>query len=115
MSNVIPSDFPEAVIGLAVLSITTRSVSLHWMFQMNGSSPRTGVDIEIRRYDSVENTVMTGPSQTMSDIYYLQPLTTYNFTIYVITAVGRSLPTAAEISTYSLREQIILINNYVEL
>lgn len=92
-------DFPEAVTGLNVTSTSANTISLNWTFQSKGSSLRTRVDIEVRLNGTVVNTVMEGPSQTTSMIASLQPLTTYNISVYVVTAVGRSQPATIEAST----------------
>ncbi len=69
---------------------------------MNGSSPRTGVAAEIRRSGSLVRTDMFGPEITMAAIESLLPLTTYNFTMFVVTDVGRSRPSVISVSTLSL-------------
>ena len=87
-------DYPQAVMGLREELVTVYSVQLEWAYQMNGSSPRTGVEIEVRRNDSLERTVMIGPESTTGTISSLHPLTTYSFTVFVVTDVGRSRPSS---------------------
>ena len=100
------SDYPEAVTGLREELVTINSVQLEWTYQMNGSSPRTGVEIEVGKNDSLERTVMMGPEFTTETISSLPPLTTYSFTVFVVTDVGRSRPSSINASmTLSLSMQ----------
>ena len=91
-------DYPQAVTGLREELVTAYSVQLEWAYQMNGSSPRTGVEIEVRRNDFLERTVMIGPESTSGTISSLLPLTTYSFTVFVVTDVGRSRPSSINAS-----------------
>ena len=88
------------VAELSVDMTTISTISLSWMYQMNGSSPRIGVDIEIRRSDILMNTVTEETSQAI--LSSLLPLTTYNITVYVVTLVGRSQPATTDANTLSL-------------
>ena len=99
-------DYPQAVTGLREELVTVYSVQLEWTYQMNGSSPRTGVEIEVRRNDSLERTVMIGPESIIGTISSLLPLTTYSFTVFVVTDVGRSRPSSINASmSLSLSKQ----------
>ena len=98
---------------LQEISTTISTVSLEWAYQMNGSSPRTGAEIEVRRNDSVERTIMIGPESTTEIISSLLPLTTYSFTVFVVTDVGRSRPSSINASTLSLSMENICIYIYI--
>ena len=96
-------DYPEALVGLAVTSMTINIIFLQWTFQMNGSSPRTRVDIEIRTNDDILlRTDAISPHLTTAAISSLLPLTSYNFIAFVISNVGRSRPSSINGSTLSL-------------
>ena len=95
-------DYPEEISGLSVDLITISTISISWAYQMNGSSPRNRVNIEIRRDEILVNSVTEAPSRTMSMVSSLSPLTAYNITIYVVTDVGRSQPATVHASTLSL-------------
>ncbi len=69
---------------------------------MNGSSLITGVYIEIRLNEVLINNVTEDASRTTSILTSLMPLTTYSLTIYVVSTVGRSLPSTINSSTVSL-------------
>lgn len=69
---------------------------------MNGSSPRTGAEIEVGKNNSRERTVMIEPEDNTATISSLLPLTMYSFTIFVVTDVGRSRPSSINASTLSL-------------
>ncbi len=71
---------------------------------MNGSSPIIGVYIEIRLNEVLINNVTEDASRTTSILTSLMPLTTYSLTIYVVSTVGRSLPSTINSSTSSLSE-----------
>ncbi len=83
---------------------TEDSVLLEWTYQMNGSSPRTGLDIEIRRNNTLERTVAIAASSTSTELTNLSPLRTYSVTAYVESSVGRSRPSFSNVSTLSLRK-----------
>ena len=70
---------------------------------MNGSSPRTGVDIEIRTSEDIlVRTDTISPHLTTAEISSLLPLASYNFIAFVISNVGRSRPSSIIGSTLSL-------------
>ena len=69
---------------------------------MNGSSPRTGIEIEVRRNSMLETTVTVGPQYTATTVEGLLPLSTYNFSAYVVSNIGRSRPSSLLASTLSL-------------
>ena len=53
--------------------------------------------------DGVRMTNMTlRPNEMTTCFDLLQPLTHYTFTVYVVTAVGRSEPVSVDVSTLSL-------------
>ena len=95
-------DFPEAVMELQEISTTFEAIYIEWMYQMNGSSPRTGVEIEVRRNDTLEKTIMIGPAQATATISTLLSLSTYDITVFVVSDVGRSRPSSINASTLSL-------------
>ena len=92
---------PEPVIGLRTSPLDT-FVSIRWVYQSSGSSRRTGVEVEIWR-DGVRVTNVTlRPNEITTRFDLLQPFTHYTFTVYVVTAVGRSEPVSVDVSTLSL-------------
>ncbi len=96
------ADFPEQVVGLSVTEVTINSVALVWTFQMNGSDPRIRTEIEIRRFGTLVRTDMIAPQFSGAQLSPLLPLSTYNFTVYVVSNVGRSRPSVVSTSTLSL-------------
>ncbi len=100
--NIVSLVFPEMLTDVMILSITTDTVVINWTYQMNGSSPRTGVDIEIRRNGTIERTDMISSAATTATLSNLLPLTTYSITAFVVTDVGRSRPSQISASTLSL-------------
>jgi len=103
------ADFPEQVVGLNVTEITTYSIVLVWTFQMNGSEPRIRTEIEIRRNGSLERTDMIAPQFSGAELSSLLPLSLYNFTVYVVSDVGRSRPSVVSASTLSLSNSLFII------
>ena len=92
---------PEPVIVLRT-SPSDTFVTIRWVYQSSGSSRRTGVEMEIWR-DGVRVTNRTlRPNEVTTTLSSLQPLTRYTFTVYVVTAVGRSEPVSVDVSTLSL-------------
>ena len=87
---------------LVVTSVLTNEISIAWEYQMNGSSPRTGAEVEIRKGHVIKRTIIVGPEEEATNIASLNPLTLYIITVYVVTSVGRSRPSSTEISTLSL-------------
>ena len=96
------SVFPESVIDLAATSILPDAISITWVYQMNGSSPRTGAEVEVRRANMLERVVAIAPNEISTEILPLLPLITYDFTFYVVTDVGRSRPYSMNFTTISL-------------
>ena len=95
-------DYPESVTNLFVTATTIATVSLEWIYQNNGSSPRLRVDIEIRRNYVWERTDIVQPQFTTVLITSLLPLTTYSISIFAVSEVGRSRPSVINSSTLSL-------------
>ena len=93
---------PEPATGLTS-SPSDTTASLQWTYKSSGSSPRTRVEVEIWR-DVTNLTV--GPNEITTTLSSLQPLTHYTFTVYVVTAVGRSEPVSVDVSTLSLSRSI---------
>ena len=60
------------------------------------------MDIEIRRNGSLERTDRIGPEENSAELILLLPLTTYTFTVYVVTNLGRSRPSSINATTLSL-------------
>jgi len=60
------------------------------------------VEIEITKNNTFERTDLVAAQFTTTLIYFLLPLTTYTFTLFVVTDVGRSRPSAINGSTLSL-------------
>ena len=95
-------DYPEALLNVREVLATHNTIYLEWTYQLNGSSPRTGVEIEIRRIGVLERTVIIGPEPNTTNISSLPPLATYNFTLFVVSNVGKSRPSSIIASTLSL-------------
>ena len=105
---------PEPVIGLRS-SPSDTFVSIRWILLSSGSSRRTGVEVEIWR-DGVRVTNRTlRPNEMTTRFDPLQPLTHYTFTVYVVTAVGRSESVSVDVSTLPLSKSLThhLYNYYV--
>ena len=92
---------PEPATGL-LSSPSDTFVSLRWTYKSSGSSPRTRVEVEIWRDGVRVTNVTVGPNDIATTLSSLQPLTHYTFTVYVVTAVGRSEPVSVDVSTLSL-------------
>ena len=88
---------------LMVDTTTTVAISIIWIFQMNGTYPRTEVNIEIWHRRILINTVVEEPSRTFSMLTGLQPLKMYTITVYALSRLGRSLPSTINASTLSIR------------
>ena len=74
---------------------------------MNGSSPRTGVDIEIRIKDVLERTDNIIPPQLSTTVISsLLPITDYSIGVFVVSNVGRSKPFIINATTSFLGKQI---------
>ena len=57
--------------------------------------------------DGVRVTNVTlSPNEIATSLSSLQPLTHYTFTVYVVTAVGRSEPVSVDVSTLSLSKSL---------
>ena len=95
-------DYPERVSDLIIEMVTMNTVSVRWRFQMNGTSPRNRVDIEIKKEDISVHTVTEEASAVASTILSLSPLTLYSISVYVVSSVGRSRPSSINASTLSL-------------
>ena len=95
-------DYPEPATNVLITTTTTTTISLEWIYQNNGSSPRIRVDIEIRRNDVLERTDIVQAQFATGLITSLLPLTTYSFTIFVVSDIGRSRPSMINGSTLSL-------------
>ena len=96
---------PEPATGLRG-SPSDTSVSIQWTYQSSGSFPRTRVEVEIWR-DGVRVTNKTlRPNEITTTLSSLQPFTHYTFTVYVVTAVGRSEPVSVDVSTLSLSKSL---------
>ena len=95
-------DYPEPATNVLITTTTTTTISLEWTYQNNGSSPRIRVDIEIRRNDVLERTDIVQDQFAKGLITSLLPLTTYSFTIFVVSDIGRSRPSMINGSTLSL-------------
>ena len=104
-----PPVAPCSVTSLTAKLIGTSSVKLTWSYGFNGNADITGVNIT---YEAVNNSnssdsnkegLVPGTETTISD---LEPLTTYNFTVVVITTVsnivGTSTPVSVTIETAPL-------------
>ena len=96
---------PEPVIELHS-SPSDTFVSIQWAYQSSGSSRRTGVEVEIWRDGVRVTNVTVGPNEIATTLSSLQPLTHYTFTVYVVTAVGRSEPVSVDASTLSLSKSL---------
>ena len=103
MSSIV---LPESVSGLTISSRTESSLSLDWTYQSDRSSPRTGVEVEVRKSGVlVRNTTEEAADLGAITISSLLPLTSYSITIYVVSDVGRSQPsTTINTNTLSLSE-----------
>jgi len=95
-------DYPEKVSNLTIEMITVNSIVISWRFQMNGSSPRNGVDIEIWSANILLYNVTEEVSQVASALLSLSPLTMYRISVYVVSSVGRSRPSCINASTLSI-------------
>ncbi len=104
MSSIV---LPESVSGLTISSRTESSLSLDWTYQSDGSSPRTGVEIEVRKSGVlVRNTTEEAADLGAITISSLLPLTSYSITMYVVSDVGRSQPSTIITNTLSLSESM---------
>ena len=100
---------PSSVTSLIPQLIGTNSVKLIWSYGFNGNADIIGVNITYvavnnsNSSDSNKEGLVPGTEITIPD---LQPLTTYNFTVVVITTVsnivGTSTPVSVTIETASL-------------
>ena len=102
-------DYPERVANLTVEMTSIDTISISWRFQMNGSSPRSGVDIEISNGGISVYNVTQEASQVASALMSLSPLRTYSILVYVVSAVGRSRSSSVNASTLSLSKKIMYI------
>jgi len=96
------TDLPEKIIDLVALTIHPDKVTLKWMFQMNGSSPRIGSEVEVRKGSILETTLSVGANEQNFTVLYLYPLSFYQITFFSVTSVGRSQPSSINITTISL-------------
>lgn len=96
------------MVDLAVTSVSGNMVSLNWSYQLsNESSLRTGVEVEIISDGIIMENVSIGVAETTT-LSSLLPFTIYTFTMYVVSALGRSTPTSVVVSTISLSEWTLL-------
>jgi len=64
--------------------ITINSILISWSFQMNGSSPRNGVNIELRSNAVLVYNFTEDASEVASILMHLSPLTMYTISVYVV-------------------------------
>ena len=95
-------DLPEEIIGLITLNIQPNEISIMWQYQMNGSSPRIGADVEVRKGIHLVTTIPVVASQNNLTISSILPLTIYEVTVFSVTTVGRSRPSSISVTTISL-------------
>ena len=95
-------DYPQRVADLTEEMTSIDTISISWRFQMNGSSPRSGVDIEISNEGISVYNVTQEASLVASALMSLPPLRTYSILVYVVSAVGRSRSSSVNASTLSL-------------
>ena len=91
------SDYPQPPTQLSYISTFT-TVKINWKFQLNGSSPRIGVKVEIRSKKKI-NSMTVNPGKTSAFFDSLSPLTIYSINVYVVSDVGNSLPSRIEAIT----------------
>ncbi len=104
MSSIV---LPESVSGLTISSRTESSLSLDWTYQSDRSSPRTGVEIEVRKSGVlVRNTTEEAADVGTITISSLLPLTSYRIIMHVVSDVGRSQPSTIITNTLSLSESM---------
>ena len=99
-------DFPEKVSNLTAEMITINTISISWIFQLNGSSPRNRVGIEVRNEGVSVYNVTEEAFEVASTLFSLSPLRTYIISVYVVSSVGRSRPSSIEASTLSLSKTL---------
>ena len=95
--------YPEPVSGLTS-STSESSAVLQWSLQSSGSSPSLGVEVEVERGGTGEmiSRLIVGADEAGVTLNSLQPLTSYNFTVYAVSQVGRSRPASVHDTTLSL-------------
>ena len=82
------------------------TASLQWSYQDSGSSPRDGAVLEVWRGGALVTSMMVRSTVLSTTLSSLQPLTNYTFTVYAVSAVGRSAPTSVHASTLSLSQSL---------
>ncbi len=97
-------DFPSPVRQTSILSVLENFVSVNWTIGEPGSSLPTEVQIEIltSNNNSLVQRLSIRINETQTTVFYLYPLTPYNFTYYVVSIVGRSRPITSQVTTLSL-------------
>ena len=81
---------------------TISEIFVMWTYQMNGTEPRIGAEIEVYKEQVLIRNFTVGAAYESTIISLLNPLTRYIVTIYAISTIGRSLPSSIEYSTLSL-------------
>ena len=86
--------------GLVIDSTSETSVSLSWLL---GFRPRAAVSVEVTSDTTLIRNQTVGGDVTSVTIPSLSPLTSYTFTVYAVSEVGRSdQPAIITASTLSL-------------
>lgn len=86
--------------GLVIDSTSETSVSLSWLL---GFRPRSAVSVEVTSDTTLIRNQTVGGDVTSVTIPSLSPLTSYTFTVYAVSEVGRSVqPAIITASTLSL-------------
>jgi len=85
---------------------------------MNGSSPRSGFEIEIRANGILEQTINISPDLTAAQLTNLLPLMSYNIMTFVVSDVGRSRQSSINGTTLSLsmlfvKQKVLLLKSNI--
>ena len=92
--------------GLVIDSTSETSVSLSWLL---GFRPRAAVSVEVTSDTTLIRNQTVGGDVTSVTIPSLSPLTSYTFTVYAVSEVGRSdQPAIITASTLSLSKTHLL-------
>ena len=102
----------DYVTNLHVAFIDDTSVILHWLISISIKHTKQ-VEIDILSMDDRSRRVTVGSNETTAVITSLKPLTSYTFSLYVVTVAGRSTPSNISAMTLSTSKFNLLLPDYV--